>query len=66
MKGSHDTCVERLLSTPGIAVNLKDGVSWSIGMNNTDTYHVPFRNTYIYMHVLVWEWVLVMSAVIQA
>ena len=26
----HTTCVEHLLSTPGIDVNTKDGVSWSI------------------------------------
>ena len=26
----HTTCVEHLLSTPGIDVNIKDGVSWSI------------------------------------
>ena len=25
----HTTCVERLLSTPGIDVNIKDVVSWS-------------------------------------
>ena len=24
----HSTCVERLLSTPGIDVNIKDRVSW--------------------------------------
>ena len=28
--GGHTTCVERLLSTPGIDVNVKDLVSWSI------------------------------------
>ena len=28
--GGHATCVERLLSTPGIDVNIKDRVSWSI------------------------------------
>ena len=27
--GSHTTCVEHLLSTPGIDVNVKDVVSWS-------------------------------------
>ena len=27
--GGHTTCVEHLLSTPGIDVNIKDGVSWS-------------------------------------
>ena len=26
----HTICVKRLLSTPGIDVNIKDGVSWSI------------------------------------
>ena len=26
----HTTCVEHLLSTPGIDVNFKDRVSWSI------------------------------------
>ena len=29
-RGGHTTCVERLLSIPGIDVNIKDGVSWSI------------------------------------
>ena len=28
--GGHTTCVEHLLSTPGIDVNNKDEVSWSI------------------------------------
>ena len=28
-KGGHTTCVERLLSTPGIDVYIKDRVSWS-------------------------------------
>ena len=28
--GGHTTCVERLLSTPGIDVNIQDGVSWSV------------------------------------
>ena len=27
--GGHTTCVEHLLSTPGIDVNIKDEVSWS-------------------------------------
>ena len=27
--GGHTTCVEHLLSTPGIDVNIKDMVSWS-------------------------------------
>ena len=27
---AHTTCVEHLLSTPGIDVNIKDKVSWSI------------------------------------
>ena len=27
-KEGHITCVERLLSTPGIDVNVKDVVSW--------------------------------------
>ena len=27
--GHHTTCVEHLLSTPGIDVNIKDEVSWS-------------------------------------
>ena len=27
--GGHTTCVEHLLSTPGIDVNIKDRVSWS-------------------------------------
>ena len=26
--GGHTTCVKHLLSTPGINVNIKDGVSW--------------------------------------
>ena len=26
----HPTCLERLLSTPGIDVNVKDWVSWSV------------------------------------
>ena len=29
-KGGHTTCVEHLLSTPGIDANIKDRVSWSI------------------------------------
>ena len=29
-KGGHTTCVEHLLSTPGIDVNIRDKVSWSI------------------------------------
>ena len=29
-KGGHTACVELLLSTPGIDVNIKDKVSWSI------------------------------------
>ena len=29
-RGGHTTCVEHLLSTPGIDVNIKDKVSWSI------------------------------------
>ena len=28
-KGGHTTCVEHLLSTPGIDVNIKGWVSWS-------------------------------------
>ena len=28
--GDHTTCVKRLLSTPGIDVNIKDEVSWSM------------------------------------
>ena len=28
-KEGHTTCVEHLLSTPGIDVNIKDRVSWS-------------------------------------
>ena len=28
-RGDHTSCVEYLLSTPGIDVNIKDGVSWS-------------------------------------
>ena len=28
-EGGHTTCVEHLLSTPGIDVNIKDGVSCS-------------------------------------
>ena len=30
-KGGHTTCVEHLLSTPGIDVNIKNNVSWSTG-----------------------------------
>ena len=29
-KGGHTTCVKHLLSTPGIDVNIKRKVSWSI------------------------------------
>ena len=29
-KGGHTTCVEHLLSTPGIDVMIQDKVSWSI------------------------------------
>ena len=28
-RGGHTTCVEHLLSTPGIDVNVKSEVSWS-------------------------------------
>ena len=28
-EGGHTTCVEHLLSTPGIDVNIKSEVSWS-------------------------------------
>ena len=28
-EGGHTTCVEHLLSTPGIDVNIMTGVSWS-------------------------------------
>ena len=28
-EGGHTTCVKRLLSAPGIEVNIKDKVSWS-------------------------------------
>ena len=28
--GGHTTCVEHLLSTPGIDVNIENKVSWSI------------------------------------
>ena len=28
-RGGHTTCVEHLLSTPGIDVNIKNRVSWS-------------------------------------
>ena len=28
--GGHTTCVAHLLSTPGIDVNIKDEVSWSV------------------------------------
>ena len=31
----HTTCVEHLLSTPGIDVNIKDWVSWSTTFLNT-------------------------------
>ena len=27
-RGGHTACVEHLLSTPGIDVNIKDNVSW--------------------------------------
>ena len=29
-KGGHTTCVEHLLSAPGIDVNIEDRVSWSM------------------------------------
>ena len=29
VRKGHATCAERLLSTPGIEVNIKDKVSWS-------------------------------------
>ena len=32
--GDHTTCVEHLLSTPGIDVNIKSRVSWSILKSN--------------------------------
>ena len=28
-EGGHITCAERIVSTPGIDVNIKDKVSWS-------------------------------------
>ena len=36
----HTSCVEHLLSTPGIDVNIKDSVSWSIEENNTDAHPI--------------------------
>ena len=30
VKAGHTSCVERLLSTPGIDVNMKDSVGWSV------------------------------------
>ena len=41
--GGHTTCLKYLLSTPGIYVNIKDKVSWSIRcccMNNAHIQHV--------------------------
>ena len=45
VKGGHTTSVERLLSTPGIDVNIKDGVSSFL--NHTDV------NMYMYVSVLI-------------
>ena len=39
-RGGHTMCVEHILSTPGIDVNIKDKVSWSIEYN-TDAY-IPY------------------------
>ena len=30
LRKGHTTCVECLFSAPGIDINIKDGVSWSI------------------------------------
>ena len=30
VQGDHITCAERLLSTPGIDINIKNKVSWSV------------------------------------
>ena len=41
--GGHTTYVERLLSTPGIEVNIKDKVSWCT------EYYSNCSNMYMYM-----------------
>ena len=42
-KGGHTNCVEHLLSTPGIDVNIEDRVSWSteIRCKNCNWYGNP-------------------------
>ena len=43
MKG-HATCVEHLLSTPGIEVNIRGWVSWP----TRSLMYVPYTNRYMY------------------
>ena len=42
-KGGHTTCVERLLSTPGIDVNIKDNVSLCIECYTNITVMIILR-----------------------
>ena len=44
VKGGHVTCVEHLLSTPGIEVNIKINVSWSIEIRMLHE-HYSYDNT---------------------
>ena len=37
-RGGHTTCVEHLLSTPGIDVNIKDRVSGPLNVKNCFVY----------------------------
>ena len=50
-RGGHITCVDHLLTTPGIDVNIKNVVSWCNEFFNV--YCMSFRNMYMYMYVLI-------------
>ena len=39
-RGGNTTCVEHLLTTPGIAVNIKGKVSWSIEYLRNNHLHL--------------------------
>ena len=45
--GGQTTCVECLLSTPGIDVNIKNRVSWC------NQFFIMLEHVYMYMYVLM-------------
>ena len=47
------TCVERLLSIPGIDVNIKDEVSWCNEFYFILEYCMSFRNMYMYVLIKI-------------